>query len=137
MDCQLLIGILTGITGIVGTLSAVLLTNFLQGKKERKRASIDFCKTFTDMMYLLTSIKEQYPFPAISQMIVSHEMAIIAFHPYLRKGSVRSFDEAWKEYHDECKKYCKVFDFKLEQWMKDREGLAKKLDKLLAIAREN
>jgi hypothetical protein len=134
--------ILTGCIGIIGAIAGaivgVLLTYLIQRKSERKRASVDFCKAFEGMMYLLTSIKGQYPFPAISEMIVSHEMAVIAFHPYLRKRKIRAFDEAWKEYHEECKKYLKVSTSDSTFWERQGKGdLLGKLDKVLDIARQN
>ncbi len=124
--------------GFIQLITFILQTFWMnaQRKRERKMASIDFCKTFTDIKDYLYNGK-QSPFGVIPHLMVSHEMAETAFHPSLRDKIVRSFDEAWNIYHNECKKYRKTFDLKPEQWERDREELLIKLDKLLAIAGQN
>lgn len=136
MTCQILSTIVGAMIGIVGTLAIFLLNNFLQEKRERRNAFFEFQKTFTGMMsYLHQRTKLELPFGRIPNMIDSHVMAKGIFLQYLRKRSVRkSFNEAWDEYYNECKKYCKPFNLKFEELPQYLEALLEKLNKLLDVA---
>jgi len=113
-----------------------------QWKMGRKAASVNFCKAFSNIRaYLYTGHwnGRQSPFEVVPYLIAPHEMAAEDFRLSVKHRSTkRAFEEACDDYHEECKKYLKVFTSDPKYWENEgQKELIKKLDSLLDIARKN
>ena len=104
---NIITGIFTLLGAIVGGYIAWLSVMKAARRQTFNEASAEFRSAFTEELILLderydnNTIPEQ-TFTNVKNSTKKHETAKIRFRPYLNRGNVDAFDNAWKNYAYPC-----------------------------------